>query len=182
MRWTIISGTNRQDSMTLRFSHFVESELKKRCSADEVAIINLLKLPKEIFDPQVYAEKPESFAPFQKQISDSDAIISVLPEYNGSAPGVYKYFIDMLSFPESLRGLPCWFCGISAGRFGSLRSVEHMQQVFEYRNALVFPEYILIPQVENNFSEDKGITDEFQNKLFNESLDHFISFARKLRS
>ena len=42
----------------------------------------------------------------------------VVPEYNGGAPGVLKYFIDLLPFPESLRGdrwrLPGWLPGCLA--------------------------------------------------------------------
>lgn len=183
MKWTLISGTNRADSMSLHFSKFVEEKLRINLSEnDRVQFVDLKEMPSGIFTPQSYAQKPAEFQPYQDLILESDAVIPILPEYNGSAPGVFKLFIDMLSFPESLYHMPCWFLGISAGRFASLRSVEQMQQVFQYRNAFIFPENILISQIEKNFDKTTGIQDEFILNLFNQSLNNFIQFVRKLRA
>ena len=64
-------------------------------------VLDLAKLPPEIFSPASYAEKPKSFQPFADAVLQSTGLHVVTPEYNGSVPGVLKYFIDMLKFPES---------------------------------------------------------------------------------
>lgn len=182
MKTLILSGTNRRDSMTRRLSQFVYEEIQSRDPKGSFDLMDLVELPPEIFLPEVYVQKPKSFEPWARRFVDADAIISILPEYNGAAPGVFKYFIDMLPFPEALYKIPCSFFGLSAGRFGALRSVEQVQQVFMYRNALVYPENLFIPAVESALTETGGPKDEFLQKLFQQYLDGFLEFAKACQS
>ena len=68
----------------------------------------------------------------------ASGIVTVVPEYNVSFPGVLKYFIDMLRFPDSLVGKPAAFVGLSAGTGGGVRAVEQLEMVFQYRNAHLY--------------------------------------------
>lgn len=179
MKYAIVSGTNRPGSMTRRFSGFVESELKKLCgTSDQVDLIDLKEMPLDIFKPESYAEKPASFQSFSQRFVEADALVIVLPEYNGAAPGVFKYFVDMLPFPKALYKIPCTFFGVAAGRFGAVRSVEQIQQVFQYRNALVYPENLFIPGVDKNITEAGAPADDFSRKLFDQFLKGFVDFAK----
>jgi NAD(P)H-dependent FMN reductase len=95
----LISGTNRPDSSTLRVAQRIEElyrQAQVRCE-----MLSLEQLPLEIFSPQAYAQKPSTFRPLQEKVLDAGGLHVVLPEYNGSFPGVLKYFIDLLKFPES---------------------------------------------------------------------------------
>jgi len=182
MKWLVLSGSNRPGSMTRRFSGFVYSELSQRVGTDKVDLMDLIELPLEIFHPESYAQKPPSFESFEKRFIEADAVLTILPEYNGAAPGVFKYFLDMLPFPQSLYKIPCFFYGVSAGRFGAVRSVEQSQQVFQYRNALIYPENIFIPAVDRNITDSGEPTDAFVRKLFDQTMDGFIAFARGCQS
>ena len=102
-------------------------------------VLDLAQLPPEIFSPTSYAEKPKSFQPFCRRHPALGGLHVVTPEYNGSVPGVLKYFIDMLKFPESFENRPVCFTGLGAGIWGALRPVEQLQAIFGYRNAFVFP-------------------------------------------
>ena len=182
MHLTIIAGTNRSNSKTLQLSKFLQKELVAMLAKeDQVQLLDLQNLQTEIFHPGVYEKKPLSFEDFQNCISKTDGIISVLPEYNGSAPGVFKYFIDMLSFPESLLGKPAAFVGLSAGKFGGVRSVEQMQQVFLYRKAYLFSESLFIRDAESHIHSDGSLIDGFLQKLCDQMLRGFVDFARRLQ-
>ncbi|PIR23070.1 MAG: flavoprotein [Deltaproteobacteria bacterium CG11_big_fil_rev_8_21_14_0_20_45_16] len=183
MNWLIISGTNRPQSNTLKVSNHLAGLLKTnlRDQNENVAVLDLQNLPLEIFAPSAYASKPSSFDSFREAVLKADAVISVLPEYNGSAPGVFKYFLDMLPFPQSLQKIPCAFVGLSSGRFGSLRSVEHMQQIFGYRNAFIFPERIFIPAVDKSIDENGKPKEDFIQQLMEQMMIGFILFTRSLR-
>ncbi len=133
---TLLSGTNRPSSNTLKVAGLANAVLEEE--GHEVSLIDLSQLPLEIFSAESYAEKPEAFDPFQQAILNSNGILTVVPEYNGSFPGVLKYFIDMLRFPESLYEIPAGFIGISSGRWGGLRAVEHLEMIFQYRHAHLF--------------------------------------------
>jgi NAD(P)H-dependent FMN reductase len=82
-------------------------------------------------------------------------LVLVTPEYNGGMPGVLKYFIDMLKFPESFERRPVCFVGVAAGQWGALRPVEQLQASFGYRNAHIFPERVFLPGV-NGLLDERG--------------------------
>lgn len=183
MNYVLISGTNRENSVSQKFTEHTRFELEKRLRADDqIQMIHLCEIPTEIFNPRAYAEKPASFQRYMDIILAADAILSVIPEYNGSAPGAYKYFIDMLPFPQSLQGVACGFVGISAGRLGGVRAVEHMQDVFQYRNALVYPKRVFINFINDNLDDNAKPTEELTLKVYDEMLDGFVDFTRRIRS
>src|SRR5207253_7985248 len=97
--------------------------------------LSLTELPKEVFDGAAYASKPPGMVAIQQRVLDAKGLHVVTPEYNGSFPGVLKYFIDMLKFPESFERKCVTFTGESAGIWGALRSTEQLIQIFQYRNA-----------------------------------------------
>src|SRR5260221_10398687 len=118
---TLIVGTNRPGSNTRK----VATQLEEIYAGLKVPlhVLDLAKLPPEIFSPASYAEKPKSFQPFANAVLQSIGLHVVTPEYNGSVPGVLKYFIDMLKFPESFEQKPVCFTGLAAGMWGALRPV-----------------------------------------------------------
>jgi NAD(P)H-dependent FMN reductase len=144
---TLIVGTNRPGSNTRKVARLVEeiyAELKVL-----LRVLDLAQLPPEIFSPGSYAGKPKSFQPFADAILQADGLHVVTPEYNGGIPGILKYFIDMLKFPESFERRPVCFTGLAAGTWGALRPVEQLQQIFGYRNAYLYPERVFLPQINN---------------------------------
>lgn len=177
----IIVGTNRIGSNSSK----VGNELLKIYSSlkTNAEIIDLSKLPSEIFSPTAYQEKPERWSEFQTRIDSADALVLVVPEYNGSFPGALKYFIDMLEFPKSLVDKPCCFIGISAGRWGGMRAVEQLQDIFIYRGAIIFPKNVLIPNVHECLDANGNITnEEILQRLKNQALsfiDFVNSFSKK---
>jgi chromate reductase len=144
---TLIVGTNRPNSNTRK----VATQLEAIYAALNVPVktLDLAQLPPEIFSPDSYAEKPKSFQPFADAVLQSTGVHVVTPEYNGSLPGVLKYFIDMLKFPESFEHRPVCFTGLAAGMWGALRPVEQLSAIFAYRNAHLYPVRVFMPQINN---------------------------------
>ncbi len=156
MKLVLLSGTNRSDSNTRKVVAQLEAIY---CDlGHKPVIVDLAELPAEIFLPSSYAAKPVSFARFNDAILAADGLHVVTPEYNGGMPGVLKYFIDMLKFPESFEHRPVAFTGIAAGVWGALRPVEQLQSVFGYRNAYLYPERVFIPAVHGHLGVAGGIT------------------------
>ena len=141
----IISGTNRPNSITRKVTAHVEAIYKSLGVAFQV--LDLADMPPEIFSPTSYAEKPAAFKKFTDAILASDGVVIVSPEYNGGVPGVLKYFIDMLPFPESFEHRPVCFVGVAMGIWGALRPIEQLQAIFGYRNAFIFPERVFMPGI-----------------------------------
>ena len=177
---TIVSGTNRPGSNTRRVTTIVEKIYTETKVKFEV--LDLAELPPEIFSAQSYAEKPKSFEPFSQSILKSDGLVIVTPEYNGSVPGVLKYFIDMLKFPESFERRPVCFIGLAAGIWGALRPVEQLELIFGYRNAFLFPERVFIPQINSVLGSAGELKDEEILNRLRMQAKGFIEFISKLKA
>ena len=176
---TVISGTNRPGSNTRKIAVLIQKMLEG--TGEEVTLLDLAEIPAEIFGESSYASKPGSFAAFQDQILKTDGLLTVVPEYNGSFPGVLKYFIDMLSFPESFYEKPAAFVGISSGRWGGVRAVEHLEMVFQYRHAHLFGRRCFIPGVGSLLDENGRLTDTDVAERLQKSAVDFARFCRNLQ-
>src|SRR5215510_2308013 len=143
----LIVGTNRPGSNSRKVAAQVE-EIYKELKTP-LRVLDLAQLPPEIFFPSSYGEKPKSFQPFADAVLQASGLHVVTPEYNGGIPGVLKYFIDMLKFPESFERRPVCFTGLAAGIWGALRHVAQLQAIFGYRNANIYPERVFMPQINN---------------------------------
>ena len=174
----IISGTNRDGSLSSVFSNALNEIYQKK--GIDSKVLELSELPPETFSPSAYTEKPEKVQDFTNEILNASGLVIVVPEYNGSMPGALKLFIDLLPYPDSFECRPICYIGIASGQFGALRPVEHLQQVFGYRNAYNFPKRVFVPAVHNVASRGNGINDsELESRLAGQA-DDFIEFCRSL--
>ena len=177
---TLVVGTNRTDSNSRKVASHLE-EIYRELKIP-LRVLDLAQLPPEIFLPTAYAEKPASFAPFSDAVLQSSGLIIVTPEYNGSMPGVLKYFIDLLKFPESFERRPVCFVGLAAGIWGALRSVEQLQAIFGYRNAFIFPERVFMPRINQLLDAQGRITDAEVAARLRAQQEGFVAFVRKLKA
>jgi NAD(P)H-dependent FMN reductase len=175
----IISGTNRPGSNTHKVASHVVAVYQSL--GVKTYFLDLAALPPEIFSAASYAEKPAAFKPFTDAILEADGLVVVTPEYNGGIPGVLKYFIDMLPFPESFERRPVCFVGLSAGIWGALRPVEQLQAIFGYRNAFVFPERVFMPGIHKLLDEAGRFTGPDLAKRLQAQAEGFVGFVERLR-
>lgn len=174
----VVSGTNREGSKTLQLSRHLANYVGQHSDKPEVKLLDLAELPTSLYAPGAYWNKPEGFAPWSQAVLASDGILTVVPEYNGSFPGILKFFIDHLPFPESFDQRPVSFVGLSAGQWGALRAVEQLQHVFGYRNAHVYPRRTFLPAVHQVINEDGEIDSEDVEKRLIKQVHGFVDFCK----
>ena len=175
---TIIIGTNRAGSVSAQVGSFVSTVYDELDIQNQ--LLDLTELPPETFSPEAYAEKPPRVIEFTNQVLASSGLVVIAPEYNGSMAGALKLFIDMLPFPESFEDRPVSYVGLAAGQFGGLRPVEHLQQVFGYRNALNFPRRVFIPAVGAVMKAEGGLPASDYASRLREQAQAFIAYCRSL--
>src|SRR5215204_3489888 len=174
----IISGTNRANSNALRISRIILGHYQSAKIAAE--LFNLEDFPREAFDPSSYAKKPPAMQAIQQRVLDAPGLHVISPEYNGSFPGVLKYFIDMLKFPESFDRKAVAFVGEAAGVWGGLRAVEQLQMIFGYRNAHAYPDRVFIPGVQDKFDSAGNFTDASINDRLKKQAIGFQCFVQSV--
>jgi len=177
---TLLVGTNRPDSNTRKVARHIE-EIYAGLKVP-LRVLDLAQLPSEIFSPSSYGEKPKSFLPFSDGVLQASGLHVVTPEYNGSLPGVLKYFIDMLKFPESFERRPVCFTGVAAGIWGALRPVEQLQAIFGYRNAYIYPERVFMPGVGRLLDANGRLTDADLLKRLRAQAEGFAGFVEKFKA
>ena len=175
---TIIAGTNRRDSLSSVFAHEIASIYSRQDVHSKV--LELADLPPETFSPDAYADKPAKVLDFTQHVLNSSGLVIIVPEYNGSMPGALKLFIDLSPYPDSFEGRPVCYVGIASGQFAGLRPVEHLQQVFGYRNAFNFPRRVFVPSVHQVASVENGLTDEDLKIRLTDQANQFLKFCRSL--
>ncbi len=181
----IIVGTDRLHSNSQRMAEIVQGLYQ--ANGEAVEIIEIKDIMKGLVASPQYGNVTD---PLLKAATDkvekSDGLIIITPEYNGSFPGALKYFIDHLRYPDAFEARPVCFVGIG-GMFGGLRPVEHLQQVFGYRNAYVFPERIFVMNVWNHFKKsdsnpDGAFQDQLILGLLMKQAKNFTTFVESLKT
>jgi chromate reductase, NAD(P)H dehydrogenase (quinone) len=170
----IISGTNRPGSSALKVAKVLERHYAGQGIAAE--LLSLDEMPPEAFAPASYAAKPPAFVDIQNRVLTASGLHVITPEYNGSFPGVLKYFIDLLKFPESFEHKPVAYVGESAGAWGGLRSVEQLQMVFGYRHAHSYPVRVFIGGVNRVFDAAGNLTDAALDGRLAEQVRGFVRY------
>ncbi|MDE0471299.1 MAG: NAD(P)H-dependent oxidoreductase [Ekhidna sp.] len=172
---TIISGTNRENANSLKIARQYQNILQAK--GQEASIIDLKKLPEDFLTNSFYENKEanEAFQPLMNQMKASQKFIFIVPEYNGSFPGILKLFIDALEFPETLKNKKCALVGLSAGVQGSVLAMSHLTDIFNYLAMHVLAQKIKLMGINDRMSED-GVTDEIGIQLLEEQAAAFINF------
>ena len=134
---TIISATNRENSYTEKTANYYKSKLESL--GKEVRLLSLKKLQEVVELNGIYAKtKSEAFNEMVKEfIIEADAFIFIIPEYNGSFPGIVKVFIDAIH-PSNWHEKKVCLTGVSSGRAGNLRGMEHLTSILHYLKLHVY--------------------------------------------
>lgn len=177
----IIVGTNRPKSRSKILANIAAQKFKK--AGQKVEILDLAELDYSQLTGNLYGTAleslPEALQSMIKKVNECDGLYIVCPEYNGSMPGALKYFIDFWDYPKSFEFRPVAFLGLGF-RFAGLRPVEHLQQVFGYRNAFVYPERIFVPNITDKL-DGKKFTDKTIDALWSLQIERYCLYIKALR-
>lgn len=175
----IISGTDRPNSKSLQVAKFV-MELYKNLGA-EVNLIDLNALNlMDVAGGDYWKGAKGSYQEAVNRVTNAEGIVIICPEYNGSYPGALKLFIDYWKYPETFEYRPIALVGLGT-RWGGLRPVEHLQQVFGYRNAFVCPNRVFLQNIKDVF-RDGQVMDPFLLDLLKAQAQDFLKFVAALKS
>jgi NAD(P)H-dependent FMN reductase len=171
---TIISGTNRPNSSTIKLARYYQKRLHEK--GLEAGLLSLTSLPANLIESDLYGKRSKEFEPIQDIITKTQKFLFVIPEYNGSFPGVLKVFIDACSFPESFYEKKAALTGVSAGKYGNIRGIDHFTGVCHYMHLHVMPLKIHIGSIKQEFDENYNLFKEDTVQFTDEQMDKFILF------
>jgi len=175
----IISGTDRAGAKTLQVSRYIQNLYAN--NGEEVGLIDLAELPKKDLDGFQYGGKiTGSWGEAIDKVDQSTGLIVVIPEYNGSYPGILKVFIDYWKYPDTFEHRPVCYVGLG-GLFGGMRSVEHLQQSLGYRNTYNFPQRVFLQQIWRIF-DGTSFSAPLMTELLEQQVRGFQKFVKALEA
>ncbi len=165
---TIIAGTNREDSMTLRTANVYKTKFAAQTS-EEVQLLSLE-------NKQVW-ERGASMLAIEKQyLLPAHKFVFIMPEYNASFPGILKVMIDNSDVKK------CWWykkallVGISDGRAGNLRGLEHMTAIMNYMRVNVHYNKLILSRINEEISKQGEVIKQVTDELISRQIEEFLKF------
>lgn len=167
---TIISGTNRKGSNT----KLIALEYQRVLAHMEVEA-GLLALDE--VDIADMAARGPAFRLIQDDIlHPTRKFIMILPEYNGSFPGILKFMMDCTDPKLAWWHKKALLVGVATGRAGNLRGMEHLTGSLMHIKMLVHPNRLPISSVDRLLDADGLITDEGTLHSIRTQVREFLAF------
>jgi chromate reductase, NAD(P)H dehydrogenase (quinone) len=166
-QYIIISGTNRTDSNTYKVALQYQRALADRNIRSELLSLEKMDLSSRNSE---YEEMEKKF------LLPSQKYIFVAPEYNASIPGVLKTLLDLSDYKKVWAGKKALLVGVSSGRSGNVRGMEHLTSILNYMNVVVHPNKLPISSIFKLINGSTIITDPETLNAINKQLDEFIKF------
>ena len=171
----IISGTNRPDSTSRRLADYYQLLLRR--FQTESIIVDLHALPGDFTVSALYHNngKNEDFNLVRRQLDNAEKFVFIVPEYNGSFPGVLKAFIDGLPYPNGLLNKKAALVGLSSNPHGAAIALSHLNDIFSYLGMNTLALRVKLGQIRAHFSEG-AITNALYQELLELQARQLIAF------
>lgn len=169
---TIISGTNRKKSNSLKVANLYASLLAQKGVPNQV--LDLQYLPDNFLVSDLYGKRSETVTKMIAQyIEPVTQFIFVLPEYQGGFSGVAKLFLDAVE-PSYFYHKKAALVGVSSGKAGNLRGMDAFGNVLNYLEVEVLSNKVKLSSIEKTLNPDNSITDEEVLARINKQIDKIL--------
>lgn len=178
---TVISGTNRKGNETELISSSIYNLLLET-TQEEIKIFKLTDLPLDFIHPDMYSEKGQrkSIAQIQDAyMTPAGKFWFVFPEYNGGVPGILKLFLDAISVRDlsaTFHGKKACLTGVSTGRAGNLRGMDHLTNILNYLQVTVFPNRLPISSLKTLKDVNGDLKDPYTASVLENQVRDFVAF------
>lgn len=170
----IISATNRFESKTLKIAKIYQKLLAEINVNSE--LLSLENLPLNLAHTELYGMRSLEF---QKTIDDvilpANKYVFIIPEYNGSFPGVLKIFIDAIS-PKVWAEKKAALIGVAAGKAGNLLGMAHFSDILCHLKINVFHNKIPISNIDKLLDENAELNSNETKAKLNAQISGFLKF------
>jgi chromate reductase, NAD(P)H dehydrogenase (quinone) len=170
----VVSCTNRPNSNTLKVSRIYQNILTSKKINSK--LLDFRDLPENLAFGETFGKKSEKY---KKLIADyvtgNSKFIFIVPEYNGSFPGILKTFLDSMH-PREWADKDVCLVGISDGRAGNLRGMEHLTGICQYLKMHVYHNKLPISIVNKLLDEEGNFNNEAQYKASESQIEGFAAF------
>ncbi|MDX2190465.1 MAG: NAD(P)H-dependent oxidoreductase [Bacteroidota bacterium] len=162
----IVAGTNRKNAITYKIAEIYSRLLTQNGAENEIICLEVL--PEDFIVSGLYDNggKNDKFNPIREKMWEAQKYVFIVPEYNGSLPGVLKVFIDGLKFPGTFKNKKAALVGLSAGVQGGALALSHLNDIISYLMGNVLGNRVKLMSIEKNMKD--GV---IENALYMQLLE-----------
>lgn len=164
---TVIAGTNRKDSMTLKVA-----TLYYRLLSAKYYNVQLLNLEGKA----VWERGDEMKQIEHDMLIPTEKFVLVMPEYNGSFPGILKLMMDNSDIRKVWWYKKAMLVGVADGRAGNLRGLDHMTNILHYLRMNILYNKIPISRINEEIGENGEVLKPATLQAIEKQIDEFLKF------
>ena len=176
---TIISSSRRNN----RISHRIALALEKAISSlgHSVQLIDLLELNLPPFTEQYskMVDEDRKLWQVEEQLLQSNGMLFLTPEYNGTISSSLKNFIDVYA-KRPFDGKPIGVVTGSTGMLGGIRAAYQLQQIILSIFAYPMPHMLTVGLMDKIISENGEVLDENFRLRMEVYLTSYLSWVEKM--
>lgn len=150
LKFFILNGSHRQNSQSLRISHYIEGRCQALFPGAMTDLYSLAGNPLPLWDEEVWQSVPNKWdqlwTPVKNRLEQSDALVLVTPEWAGMSPPAVKNFL-LLASGTAIAHKPIYLVAVSAARGGSYPIAEIKMMGNKNNSACFIPEHMIIRNV-----------------------------------
>ncbi|MCF8293105.1 MAG: NAD(P)H-dependent oxidoreductase [Chitinophagaceae bacterium] len=146
--YTIISATNRPGSNSLKVSKIYQQIFKEH--GIEATLFSLEDFNSMKRDEHFNLIESSYLAPTTK-------FVFVMPEYNGSFPGIFKLLMDISDLSVCWNFKKVMLVGVANGRSGNLRGIDAMTNMCNYMKMDVYYHKLPISSISKEIQDDEFV-------------------------
>jgi NAD(P)H-dependent FMN reductase len=171
----IIVGTNRKNSVSAVIARMYQDILTEKSAESEILLLS--DLPADFTATALYENngKNAAFNAFHERVKEGSKYVFIVPEYNGSFPGILKTFIDGMTYPNSFLNKKSALVGLSSGIGGGGIAMSHLTDIFHYLGMHVLALKPKLAKIEQNMS-DNLLTNRLYVELLHTQADMLLDF------
>lgn len=181
MKITIISGSSRKQSQSIKVANFMKALLENK--EVEASVLDLQELNLPPYDPD--NTDVDGVDELKKTLEASDGFVLISPEWNGMMNHRIISFFHYIGL--SMADKPVMLAGVSSSYHGGHYPVEQMRILgVKNKHFVVIPEHLVIKDVKNVMNstilDDGNESDVYIKKRAYYALKTLIEYSKALKS
>jgi chromate reductase, NAD(P)H dehydrogenase (quinone) len=179
LRFLVISGSLRNDSLNTKLAKLASTVIEKHGGKADFALMSEFDAPSFNQDLEDKGVLPDGTKEFRKRLLENDAFIISSPEYNASIPGHLKNAIDWVSRfrPQPFNERHALLMSASPSMVGGNRGLWSLRIPLEHLGARVFPDMFSLSAAHKAFSPEGNLSDETLVKRFEMNITSFMNLV-----
>jgi len=172
----VVVGSLRKDSLNRKLANAV---VKLAPTEFVFKLLTVGDLP--LYNQDEDINQAGAVKRFKQEISSSQGVVFVTPEYNRSIPGVLKNAIDHASRPygqSAWAGKPASVMGASGGATGTAMAQQHLRNILSHLDMRVLGQPEVFIQAKAGFFDESGEINADSAKFLRKWMDSYVAWVK----